>query len=290
MLAPDAVETITRMAREEGVEAASLLAIIQIESGGRVHAMIDGRAEPLIRFEGHYFDRRLSGSMRERARLAGLSSPKAGGIANPASQAGRWALLRQAAALAPDAAYESVSWGVGQVMGAHWRMLGYDNVAALVEEARSGLAGQARLMLRYLEKTGLRDALERHDWAAVARGYNGPAYAANGYDRKLARAYRSYAAAGGDAAGDRLAIGMRGEAVRELQLLLSAQGYPLELDGIFGVRTAEAVERFQRERGLAVSGETDGATMAALRARVPLDGLAGFLWRWAAGILRRFRI
>lgn len=289
MLAPDAVETITRMAREEGVEAASLLAIIQIESGGRVHAMIDGRAEPLIRFEGHYFDRRLSGSLREKARVAGLSSPKAGGIANPASQAGRWALLRRAAALAPDAAYESVSWGVGQVMGAHWQMLGYDSVAALVEEARSGLAGQARLMLRYLEKTGLRGALGRHDWAAVARGYNGPAYAANGYDRKLARAYRSYAAVAGETAGDRLAFGMRGEAVRDLQMLLSAQGYPLETDGIFGARTAEAVKRFQRDRGLAVTGEADAPTNEALRVAVPLDGLAGFLWHWVCGILRRFR-
>jgi hypothetical protein len=56
-------------------------------AGLRTHAMIGGRAEPLIRFEGHYFDRRLSGTKREEARRAeGLSSPTAGAIANPASQ------------------------------------------------------------------------------------------------------------------------------------------------------------------------------------------------------------
>jgi hypothetical protein len=43
-------------------------------------------------------------------------------------------------------------------MGAHWAWLGFDSVDALVEEARSGAAGQARLMARYIEKAGLAEA------------------------------------------------------------------------------------------------------------------------------------
>jgi len=78
------------------------------------------------------------------------------------------------------------------VTGAHWAWLGYPSVDALVEEAREGLAGQLRLMARYIEKAGLAEALRAHDWAAFARGYNGPAYRRNRYDTKLAAAYAIY--------------------------------------------------------------------------------------------------
>lgn len=136
------MEEIGAAAKELGVEAAALAAVAHIESGARTHAMVKGRAEPLIRFEGHYFDRRLSGAGRERARREGLASPQAGAVANPSSQSGRWALLARAAAIDRTAAYESVSWGMGQVMGAHWAWLGYASVDALVSEARDGPAGR----------------------------------------------------------------------------------------------------------------------------------------------------
>lgn len=184
--------TIAEVARTLKVEPAALAAVVEVESGGRVQALIEGRSEPLIRFEGHYFDRRLAGDRRERARNQGLAAPQAGVIRNPASQAARWQMLRQAAEIDRKAAYESTSWGVGQVMGAHWAWLGYPSVDALVEEAREGLAGQLRLMALYIEKAGLAVTLRAHDWAAFARGYNGPAYRRNRYDTKLAAAYAIY--------------------------------------------------------------------------------------------------
>jgi hypothetical protein len=48
-------------------------------------------------------------------------------------------------------------------------------------------------MLRYIDKAGLAAALRRHDWHAFARGYNGPAYARNAYDAKMAEAYARHA-------------------------------------------------------------------------------------------------
>ncbi|TWH25864.1 MULTISPECIES: N-acetylmuramidase domain-containing protein [unclassified Aminobacter] len=141
--------TIAEVARTLKVEPAALAAVVEVESGGRIQALVEGRPEPLIRFEGHYFDRRLAGDGREGARKQGLAAPQAGVIRNPASQAARWQMLRQAAEIDRKAAYESTSWGVGQVMGAH-------------------------------------------DWAAFARGYNGPAYRRNRYDTKLAAAYAIY--------------------------------------------------------------------------------------------------
>ena len=131
---------IGEIARAEGVlPEAHVLAVVQVESAGQIFATIDGRQEPVIRFEGHYFYRRLKGDARDRAVREKLAHPTAGRIANPRSQAGRWRLLQRAMAIDPQAALESVSWGAGQVMGSHWPSLGYASVHALVAKARSAL-------------------------------------------------------------------------------------------------------------------------------------------------------
>ena len=285
-------DIIAEVARSHGIAPAALLAVAEVESAGRVFAKVDGRDEPLIRFEGHYFDRRLTGTALAEARNAGLSSPVAGAVRNPADQAARWALLRRAAAIARKAAYESTSWGLGQVMGAHWAWLGYADVAALVAEARSGAAGQTRLMARYIVKAGLADALAKGDWAAFARGYNGPNYRANAYDTKLAAAYRRHAGNVAVSGPATLRRGARGDAVSALQTMLTAAGYPLAADGIFGELTEKTVTRFQRDHRLAVDGIAGPATQAALRAAVsdvsPVAWLGARLvrlWNWLRGKL-----
>jgi len=193
MLAPETRAALIDVARAFDLDPAALAAVASIESNLVAHAMIDGRAEPLIRFEGHYFDRRLSGAAQAEARAAGLASPTAGAIRNPPSQAARWSMLARARAIDARAADESTSWGMGQVMGAYWAWLGFGSVQALVAEARSGAQGQLRLMARYIEKAGLAAALARRDWPAFARGYNGPGFARNAYDVKLASAHARFA-------------------------------------------------------------------------------------------------
>jgi len=277
MFTPETAAEIGKVAREFGIEPAALLGVAEVESGGAVFAVVNGRPEPLIRFEGHYFDRRLSGEQLAIARAAGLASPKAGAVANPASQAARWRLLERAAAIDRKAAYESVSWGLGQVMGAHWAWLGFSTPDALVAEARAGAAGQARLMAHYIDRAGLKPALDKRDWEAFARGYNGPAFRKYAYHTKLAAAYRRHAAQGtatqagastGGAAGV-LRKGSTGDTVRDLQRSLSALGYPVEVDGIFGGATDVAVRAFQRDHRLAVDGVAGPRTREAIGSAMP---------------------
>ena len=254
---------IRTVAGELKVEAAALAAVADIESGLTPHARIEGRAEPLIRFEGHYFDRRLTGAAQAEARRQGLASPQAGAVKNPASQAARWRLLASAAAIDRKAAWESTSWGMGQVMGSHWAWLGYASIDALVAQARGGAIGQLRLMARYIDKADLANALRKRDWVAFARGYNGPGFARNDYDGKLARAFARHAA-GGAGATAMLRRGSRGEAVGMLQTALTAAGHALVADGIFGPATERAVRAFQTRNRLVVDGVAGPATMAAL--------------------------
>src|SRR5262245_44070295 len=195
MFSRSVLTEITPVAAGLGEDPAAMLAVAEVQICGKAFVDVGARQEPVIRVEGHYFDRRLSQKNRQIARKAGLASPVAGRVANPVTQAARWRFLERAAAIDRRAAYESVSWGLGQVMGAHWAWLGYAGIEALVAEARSGVGGQARLMARYIEKAGLSPALQRQDWAAFARGYNGPDYARNGYDKKIAAAYERYRSA-----------------------------------------------------------------------------------------------
>ncbi|KAB2701875.1 MULTISPECIES: N-acetylmuramidase family protein [Brucella] len=186
------IAALTTMADETEINPAALLAIAEVESGGKALFDISGGKEPAIRFEGHYFDRRLSGRLRDYARTNGLSAPVAGQIRNPKSQAARWLLLERAMGLSKKAALESTSWGLGQVMGAHWEWLGYATVDELVAEARGSIAGQARLMLRFIEKAELLDVLKARNWREFARRYNGPAFARNEYDKRMAEAYQRW--------------------------------------------------------------------------------------------------
>ncbi len=257
------VTEITHIAERLDVPPAALLAVAEVESGGRALAKIGSRREPLIRFEGHYFDRLLSGDKRRLARANGLANPKAGAIRNPRGQAARWALLDRAVAIDRVAAYSSVSWGVGQVMGSHWSWLGYGSVDALVVVARSGVAGQVDLMARYIEKADLCAALRAQDFRTFARRYNGPGFAKNRYDTRMAAAFSRWednlgialpVAVDADDLQRALQFGARGEDVRQLQAALNANGHALVADGLFGIKTDRALRNFQRKRDLAPTG------------------------------------
>lgn len=183
------IRSITDIARTASLDPATLLAIAEVESAGRMTYPIQGRNEPAIRFEGHYFDRRLRGPTQQKARDLGLAASQAGKIRNPSDQMGRWQLLQRAMTIDRRAALESTSWGVGQVMGAHWQWLGYRSVEELVADVRQSTEGQIVLMLRFIEKAGLVEVLAARDWRNFARRYNDPAFARNHYDTKLAAAY-----------------------------------------------------------------------------------------------------
>jgi len=183
------IQAATRDAERIGVEPAALLAVAEIESAGHVYAKVVGRDEPLIRWEGHYFYDRLKGTKRAQAVRSGLASPKAGKVKNPASQSARWQIVARASKIDRNAALESISIGLGQVMGAHWSRLGFSSPSEMVDHARKGAAEQINLMVRYVEEFGLVDELQRLDFEAFTRGYNGKGGVAKGYHARMKAAY-----------------------------------------------------------------------------------------------------
>jgi N-acetylmuramidase len=179
---------VRAVAQARSLEYAALAAVVEVESGGTALVTVDGKALPVTRWEGHYFHRRLKSAKRAEAVRAGLAAPGAGQIRNPAAQKARWRMIERAMDIDSAAALESASYGLGQVMGAHWKALGYASPQSMVS-ACSTVAGQVDCMARFIEVNGLKRALMAHDWAAFARRYNGPNYRVNAYDAKLGRAY-----------------------------------------------------------------------------------------------------
>jgi hypothetical protein len=252
---PAARREITNVANQHKIEPARLMAIAWVESAGKPFWVVDGQNKAPIRFEGHFFYQRLADPKRgdpaklKRAVREGLANPRAGAVKNPNSYAGRYALLARAMAIDPDMALESTSVGLGQVMGAWWKDLGYGSVQELWRQAQSGIAGQVELMYRYLAKYHLLAALAAGDWKKVAEGYNGPGYAKNAYDKQLADAYRGFRDGTAESRADVAATAK-----------LASLGYKPD----HFADTTDAVSSFQAERGLTVDGDLGPMTAAEL--------------------------
>lgn len=263
----EVVEEITATAGAFRIEAAALLAVVEVESGGILYAEVDGHAMPPIRWDAHYFHKLLPPKLRPVAVAEGLATAPGGVFRNPRSQRRRYRLLQRGKALHEPSALGACAWGVGRVLGVNWEWLGYTSVQALAEDAISGLGGQVRIMVRFLDRSGLLGSVRQHDWEALARGYNGPGYQRLGYDQSLRAAYRRYAGRmTNEQDTNLLHMGSRSAEVARLQQLLRRLGYTLVLDGDFGPATTRALRRFQAEHGLHVDGILGPSTEAALEA------------------------
>lgn len=165
------------------VSLRQLRAVAQVESSG---SGFDNQGRPKILFERHYFHRLTDGKWSP----AIFSDAKAGGYGDDS-----WNKLLAAAGRDPDAAFASCSWGQFQVMGAHWKALGYASPFALAASTVKDQAGHYELLTRFIERNNLKGAMaaistDPEDCRAFARAYNGPAYAKGRYHEKLARAMK----------------------------------------------------------------------------------------------------
>ena len=110
----------------------------------------------------------------------------------PKTQEGRYMQLALAATIHPEAAYESCSWGMFQILGRNATAIGYKSARNMVEEFKKGVAEHLTGFIRYILANDLDDELRNHDWQGLARGYNGPEYWKNKYDEKLESAYQKF--------------------------------------------------------------------------------------------------
>ena len=96
-----------------------------------------------------------------------------------------------------DIRYEAMSFGLGQVMGFNYKMVGAPSARAMLT---SSTADQVLYVVRYLARTRLcrmgvtRSNPNSTDFINVAKGYNGSGFAVNRYNEKIARWFREFRA------------------------------------------------------------------------------------------------
>jgi hypothetical protein len=182
-------------AKELGVETAAVRAVAAVESGGR--SGFDTKKRPVLRYENHIFRSLTKGvfdkSHPDLSTTYNSAEYKAthqfGGVQYADEQ---WDLLTRAFALSPDAAVEACSWGMFQVMGENYKMVGWTSLEQFVTDMYQAASQHLRAFLGYCKAAGLVADLKTHAWAKFALGYNGPSYRTNNYDGQLATYYAQY--------------------------------------------------------------------------------------------------
>jgi hypothetical protein len=192
-------QDILDVAKELDVEVAVVKAVNEVESSGRGY-LVDGRVK--ILFEGHVFWEQLNQRKIDPAPLAKNNENVlyekwtkkfyVGGK-------GEYARLDQAIKIMDDsrvteAAYASASWGLFQIMGYHYKSLGYTEIMQFVGEMKESEGHQLKIFSKYVQVNKLTKFLKNKQWPEFALRYNGEGYKLNKYDEKLEKAYRKYKA------------------------------------------------------------------------------------------------
>lgn len=174
-----------------GVEEAIIKAVSEVESprGGYFN---DGQVS--ILYERHWFHRLTKGkfdgqrapNMSSKHSL--LSDPKGGGYGPYSAQHPK---LQAAAALNREAALKSASWGKFQILGVNWNRAGYETLQSFINGMiNGGESEHLRAFCCYVRSSDeLHQAFRDKDFRTIARLFNGPGFAANKWDVKIAAAY-----------------------------------------------------------------------------------------------------
>ena len=220
------------------VGEAEIWTVLAVETSG-CGFLADRR--PQILFERHIFHRLTGGRFDD----GDISSPTPGGY-GPGG-ANQFDRLARAVALDREAALKSASWGMGQIMGQNFALAGFSDVESMVAAMMESEDAQLDAVVSFLSNSKIAPLLSSHTWAGFAARYNGPSFASNQYDTKLANAFAKYSTGT-----------MPDIDIRAAQLYLTFHGEnPGPIDGMHGARTSAAIINFQRQRNLPETGVLD---------------------------------
>lgn len=173
-------------------DVASIKAVKEVEApnGGFLK---DGRVT--ILFERHVMYRQLTANNIDPEKYTGkypeLVNKKTGGYLGGSKEHNR---LKTAKLIDKRSALESASWGAYQIMGYHWKALGFNSVDAFVAKMEASERDQLEIFVKFIQNDPvLLKAIRSDDWVSFAKRYNGSNYAKNNYDVKLKAAFDKYA-------------------------------------------------------------------------------------------------
>lgn len=193
MISEPAFEASAQLLR---VPVSRVKAVCEVEApdGG-----FDNKGQPRILFEAHRFSK-LTGGVYDQT-YPNISSPTwnralyAKGPNADARNTGEHARLALAVSLKRAAALMSASWGRFQILGENFAACGFSELQSFINAMYKDEDAHLDAFTEFLRGDQRKlAALRTADWATFARLYNGPAYAENQYDVKLAAAAAKFEA------------------------------------------------------------------------------------------------
>ena len=97
--------------------------------------------------------------------------------------------VNEAFLISPVAALRSASWGAFQICGFNSGPL---SVFEFYRDIWTSETGQLEVLSEFLVTSGIVPYMKSLNFPEIARRYNGPGYATNGYHVKLNKAYQKY--------------------------------------------------------------------------------------------------
>lgn len=181
-------DTIRRIATEQGLDPFVIMAFIQVETGGKGFA---DNGKLIIQFEPAWFRK------KEPFAPSGKWSVNKVDV-----QSKEWEAFNSAFSIDPDSAMQSTSIGLGQIMGFHYKRLGYASVGEMWDDAKKGLDRQVWQICQFIKTDKwLGIAIKYKDWNRIAEIYNGKGYkelakkiGRTPYDESMKQAYTKLSA------------------------------------------------------------------------------------------------
>ena len=166
-------------------------AIATVEAGPEGAFLLhDGKQVPVILFERHKF-REFTDGRFDNA-VPDLSNPVRGGYGTYSSQHVR---LARAAKLDRTAAMKSCSWGLYQIMGFNHEAAGFPELQRFINAMYRSADDHLRALVMFLRHDEKKvDAIRSKNWNSFAYLYNGPGFARDKYDERIAAAYEKLTA------------------------------------------------------------------------------------------------
>ena len=170
-----------------GINTSAAAGIMKVESGGATFS--DATNLSIVRFENHVLWNRWGATNPQAFNqhfdfLRPRGQNHADGHRFRASPTDSWAefhgnqraernVLNFAIGLAGDVAYESASFGAGQIMGFNHAQVGFPSARAMAEQFDRSERAQISGIFDYIRVARLSGAINSGNYAAVAAGYNG---------------------------------------------------------------------------------------------------------------------
>ena len=158
------IQIIKKLSAQFGVDAATLASFIMTETGGK--GFDDKTGKILIQFEPKWFKRQVP------------YVPSGKWSVNKVDvQSKEWIAFNDAFAKNADGAMLSTSIGLGQIMGFHFKRLGFKSVGEMWDHAKKSLENQVWQICQFIQTDrDLKQAIIFKDWHKIAKIYNGSGY------------------------------------------------------------------------------------------------------------------